>query len=215
MRRTVTFLALLLSAHTSWSQPHPQLEPDESLLFSPESPEYIARVREGLLKDLPIFRAFLVFSNPSFESAWVAWVEVEPESKACSRTFASPPPSGAQSTAPDVPAKPESRCVPLDAKLANAIAEAWLSMLWNVRYQPTDEIGLDGTTFHFSGFCRGVGILAGQTWSPHDATPTGRLVALAEALKAYALAPSREATQSLRKRAAAVPADRRLTSRCS
>jgi len=103
----------------------------------------------------------------------------------------------------------------VDAKLADTIAQGWLTMLWNVRYQPTDEIGADGTTFHFSGFCRGVGQLSGQTWSPDPATPTGRLVALAEAIKAYSLAPSQEATDALRKRAAVVPVDRRLTRRCT
>jgi len=69
--------------------------------------------------------------------------------------------------------------------------------------------------FHFSGFCRGVGILAGQTWSPEANMPTGRLVALAEALRAYSLSPSPGAAESLRKRAADVRFDRRLTRRCS
>ena len=79
----------------------------------------------------------------------------------------------------------------------------------------TDQTGVDGTTFHFAGFCRGVGQLTGRTWSPDPDTPTGRLVALAEAVKAYSLAPSTDSTEALRKRARAVPSNRRLTARCT
>ena len=211
----MTLLALLLSAETSWgASPLPQLEPDDSI-FSSFEREYSTAVREALLTGVPL-TAFSVVTIPSFTPEWAAWVEIEPEPRACSRIVPAPIWNGAEPTRPNLPGElPAPKCAPLTAKLAKSIANAWLGMLWGVRYQSSDVMGGDGVGFHFAGFCPGPGILAGQTWSPEAGTPTARLVALAEALRAYSVDPSSEAADSLRKRAAAVPLDRRLTRRCS
>ncbi|MEO6873372.1 MAG: hypothetical protein ABI222_00985 [Opitutaceae bacterium] len=53
------------------------------------------------------------------------------------------------------------------------------------RYPDFAKIGLDGVTYHFSTFATGIGIRAGQTWSPDSGTVCGKLVNLGEQMHAY------------------------------
>ena len=80
-------------------------------------------------------------------------------------------------------------------------------MLRGTHYpEPDNRVRFDGVTYHFSGFSRGQGRLAGHTWSPDPNTDAGRLVALAEALRAYSLAPSEGGERTLCDLASALPA---------
>lgn len=69
------------------------------------------------------------------------------------------------------------RCVlPIDPKLGAAIVEVWKEILSRVKPQPPTD-GLDGETIHFSMTADGHE-LAGQTWSPPEASEAGRLSAI-------------------------------------
>ena len=80
---------------------------------------------------------------------------------------------------------PKVRCdAVIENDLANDIAALWEKMLFETRYEKSDSLGLDGTTYHFSmtsGFQR----LAGKTWSPNSQTRAGKLVALSHAMSTF------------------------------
>ena len=88
---------------------------------------------------------------------------------------------------------PLTRCEkPLDTAVAQRITSAWIGVLRETRYLPAETgIGLDGTTYHFSGYHRppgknyNEGFFAGQTWSPDPDTKPGRLAKLASSLVQY------------------------------
>ena len=127
-------------------------------------------VRETLLKDVSS-ESFLVVTLPSFRPEWMAWVEAQPQPRACSRTAESPIWNGPVSE-PRVPAEPPTlRCAPLAGKVARAIGAGWVAMLRGTHYSappPDGEFWLtrDGVTYHFSGISAGQGRLAGRTWCP-------------------------------------------------
>lgn len=72
----------------------------------------------------------------------------------------------------------------ISLELAIAIQRAWARMLLLTRYPAGVSRGLDGTTYRFSTFVRGMGDLEGETWSPDEGLPA-EMVALGESLKDF------------------------------
>ena len=77
----------------------------------------------------------------------------------------------------------------ISSELAQLLEQLLDKHLDGVRYAYSDSVGLDGTTYHFSNFRRGIGVRTGQTWSPDPQWPTGRLVKVTEMLRDLTLAP--------------------------
>jgi len=145
------------------------------------------------------------------------WVSLEPTPRVCSRSLIAPIWNGATPTQPLITASlPEAKCSSLSSEVAAVVSEAWVVMLRGVRYPPpSNVIGLDGTTYHFSALDAGER-LAGQIWSPKASTPTARLVAVVEALRAYSVSSTTQGAMALCRLALAVnPEGRRLTGRCT
>lgn len=69
-------------------------------------------------------------------------------------------------------------------ELAVAIHRTWARMLLLTRYPAGVSRGLDGTTYRFSTFVRGMGVLEGEAWSPSEGLPA-EMVALGEALRDF------------------------------
>lgn len=92
-----------------------------------------------------------------------------------------------ESVEPSSPAAAPSRAsctAPLRGRLGPELVDAWARALRAV--QPGEKLltGLDGEMFHFTAKTP-TGWLRGQTWSPDEKTPPGRLVAMVEALRTY------------------------------
>ncbi len=56
----------------------------------------------------------------------------------------------------------------ISLQLATAIQRVLGKLLHNTRYPSEATMGLDGVTYQFSTWVRGLGTLFGQTWSPDD-----------------------------------------------
>ena len=211
--RLALVAAVLITANAAQAGEH--LEPENGELSGGWPNDYHAAVRDTLVRGVHP-GALLVVTLPSFRPEWAAWVQSEPEPRACSCTVPVPIWNGADPSHPHVPAEaPAPSCAPLSSKVARAIRAGWIAMLRATRYEEDDSLRFDGVAYHFSGFARGQGRLAGSTWSPDPNTDTGRLVELAEALLAYSLAPSEGGERALCDLASALPAASRDSSeRC-
>jgi hypothetical protein len=215
MNRWAAVALILLTQIAVGISAQGRLEPDESV-FSSLLSEYYQGVRTVLLEGVPVGAAAVVVL-PSFEAEWAVWSVREPKPSVCSRIASSPIWNGEKPGSPNVPERsPEPKCAAVSPAIAEDLDDLWVAMLRRVAYpRPSDTIGLDGTTYHFSILARGRR-LAGQVWSPSRKSETGRLVAVAEALRGYTRAPSVDAAVALCERVAAVQVNgRRLTSRCS
>ena len=84
----------------------------------------------------------------------------------------------------DVPL--DTAYAPLDAELAKRIATVWQSALLSARQPVEPKVGLDGTTFTFSMWVYGYGIVSGSTWSPTAGSDMHSLVALSSVLAKFA-----------------------------
>jgi hypothetical protein len=74
-----------------------------------------------------------------------------------------------------------NRCeMPIGNRLGERITEVWRKMLMRTRYSAQYTAGLDGATFEFSMFVRGLGPISGKVWLPERDSSTGTLVALAD-----------------------------------
>jgi hypothetical protein len=84
--------------------------------------------------------------------------------------------------------------VEIDKESADAVEAVWYRMLRGVRYPDEKRFGDDGHSYDFSRNMPGSpfdgpgGPQEGWIWSPDDESPTGRLVAIGEKLREYALA---------------------------
>ena len=84
-----------------------------------------------------------------------------------------------------------SKRIEIGEPLATAVAALWNTAIGQVRYPaPTISIRGDGTTYTFVAFKAGVGLRAGETWSPATATPMAQLVNIALRLQKLANAPT-------------------------
>ena len=217
MEKSTFAFAILLAAVGSRSEPYPHLVPEYGPFSAASLPEYYTAVRavlfEGVSDATP-----RVIVLPSFEPEWSVWVDLEPEPRSCSRAVESPLWNDLDPARPNRPSEISTpNCAPLQLNVAQTVAAGWYAMLRGTRY-PTASNGVsfDGVSYHFAAFVPGLGDLEGQTHSPNSDTPTGRFVALVEALRAYSVAPSVTAQQSLCQTARSLlPFFRRLTRRCS
>lgn len=59
----------------------------------------------------------------------------------------------------------------ISLELAVAIQRAWGKMLQHTKYPAKASMGLDGITYQFSVWVRGLGYLHGETWTPDGGLP--------------------------------------------
>ncbi len=157
-----------------------------------------------------------VLVMPSFRPEWVAWIESTP--RACTRAAPHAIWNGAAPDSPNtVPVTIPPVCAPISATLAEDLRISWRSQLGRTRQpDPSDTVGMDGTTYVFLQWSSVGHPIAGNTWSPYAESPMGRLVATALLLRRLVLAPSPELEIALCKANRAIlPLHRRLTRRCS
>jgi hypothetical protein len=214
MDRLVAVSAICLALVVAHLSAQHRLEPDQSI-FASGLIEYYRGVRMALLADVPAAAAVVVVL-PSFEPEWAAWSVRAPRPSACSRVAASPIWNGDKPDVPNVstPAL-DVKCAAISPGMAGDLAQAWETMLRRVAYPPpSGTIGLDGTTYHFSLLALDRQ-LAGKVWSPKPESETGRLVSVAEALRAFTSAPSGDTEAALCESVVALRVNgRRLTSAC-
>ena len=74
----------------------------------------------------------------------------------------------------------------ISAQLAIAIHRVWARMLQQTKYPATFSSGLDGNTYQFSVWLRGLGNLHGETWSPDNGL-LAEFVSLGEALAEFSV----------------------------
>ena len=92
------------------------------------------------------------------------------------------PPNSATNSDTDVKISRMDRKISLD--LAVAIQRVWAKALHLTRYPSAASNGVDGTTYQFSVWVRGLGDLQGETWSPGRGLPSD-LVAIGSDLIAF------------------------------
>jgi hypothetical protein len=78
-----------------------------------------------------------------------------------------------------------NRCSkPLSEAMATDILSILERELFRVKHPEKDSGGLDGSKYHYS-MRKGLRTLAGQTWSPSNNLPTGKLVGISNSLYEY------------------------------
>ena len=73
----------------------------------------------------------------------------------------------------------------IEMDLAIAIQRAWGRMLQHTKYPANYSKGLDGITYQFSAWVRGLGDLHGQTWTPSGGLPA-EIASLGNELRTFA-----------------------------
>lgn len=84
------------------------------------------------------------------------------------------------------------RDVEIPKPLAEVIYQIWVNALLQTHYDKKSSMGLDGTTFIFSSFVRGLGWLHGTTWSPVAQLPPRWLADTGDQLFVFANDPKRD-----------------------
>lgn len=129
-------------------------------------PEYAIALKE----DSGTYRLFRLAPEKSYWSVYYA------------REFGSDRGDADSHREPKIAEKSCEREVTSD--LASSILEVWEAMLLKTRHKKSDEIGLDGVTYHFAGRFN-FQLFSGQIWSPGPDTQPGKLVGLAQAMGAW------------------------------
>jgi len=88
--------------------------------------------------------------------------------------------------------------VEITPQLATAIYALWANAILDARYS-RGGLGLDGTTYAFSTWLRGVGWPSATTWSPDRDLPPKWMVEAGEEILAYGRAKTRDAPKLLSK----------------
>jgi len=139
--------------------------------------DYQVAVRKVLLtgeSDRPYFR---VVSLPAFFAEWSLTIEQPAAGEARVEVAQARKQvyTGKGYRAPGV----EKFVTRIDAPTAEALRAVLEKMLLETRSCETlgGLGGFDGVTYSFSGFILLRGVLAGETWSPHESTRAGQLVA--------------------------------------
>jgi hypothetical protein len=88
----------------------------------------------------------------------------------------------------------DARLIELEipGELASLVYEIWANALLEVRYTRIGHLGLDGTTYTFSTFLRGIGFLNGSTWSPEDNLPPKWMVESGDVIMNYSRSSARD-----------------------
>ena len=163
--------------------------------------EHDLALRKALFKgaEFNAYRARVV-CVPSFKPAWAATLVCEDEEG--DQTAYSLPCADFEGQSGVGVDRAEVRRIkaPLDRKAGEAVQRVWLSMLRGVRHPRHPVAGADGVSYHFSRFVRlpsddplaPAGWETGQVWTPDPGSPPGRLAALADRLRTYAIAQPEE-----------------------
>jgi hypothetical protein len=89
----------------------------------------------------------------------------------------------------------------LPLEIAEALHRTWVNALFETRHSRSAFRGLDGATFQFGAFVRGLGWLSGQTWSPDTDAPPRHMIVISKALHDFTQGKvSREDVQVTTKR---------------
>lgn len=139
--------------------------------------EYYSKVREVLYVGLADDALAQVVVRPSFQPEYALSIERQDQRYYLLYNVAQRSIWGALQTKQGPPVTVESRRVEIGEPLAMAVVALWNTAIGQTRYPPpTVTIRSDGTTYTFVTFQAGVGLRAGQTWSPAASTPMARLV---------------------------------------
>lgn len=81
------------------------------------------------------------------------------------------------------------RELPFPKDIAESVCDVWLNMLRGARFPDSGWSGRDGVNYHFNYWGPEAFLVefCGRTWSPEKDTAPGRLVALADALRDFAI----------------------------
>lgn len=89
-----------------------------------------------------------------------------------------------------------TRKAAISEELALSISRLFNTAIQQVKYPPTaPRTGFDGTRFIFITSQQGIGIRAGQTWSPIIGTDLGALVEIVNHLQSLAISPTDQVLQ--------------------
>ena len=88
----------------------------------------------------------------------------------------------------------DARLIELEipSEIAGVVYEIWANALLEVRYTRIGHLGLDGTTYLFSTYLRGVGFLNGSAWSPEDDLPPKWMVEAGDLIMEYSRSVARD-----------------------
>ena len=179
-----------------------ELQPSDDVLSEPISLGYYLALRRSLSAEHE-YRKCQVLTVPSFAPEWAVYL-IRDDTGPAQVVYKvlktqlwldmpyNRPQAEAGSNAPEanVTGEPsvERTIAMLSAPTAELLERVWVSVLARVKYPETITLGVDGTSYYVSHWQRGLGVRSGKTWSPDSQSPAGALVALATALRTYALA---------------------------
>ncbi|MES2624661.1 MAG: hypothetical protein V4628_05255 [Pseudomonadota bacterium] len=192
-------ISLWLTSISAIAQDTNHLLPENSVYAIPSLATYYFKVGQTF-NDVFSFDAAKVVVLPSFGYEYV--VGIEGGGEGCSLVHAETTVRLSGYEIIDQPSDDESLDDPLDAplkifsqsiapELCNQINEIWQTILLDTRYAVPNEsdgisLGGDGTSYHFSTWVMGTGVLSGQTHSPAQTTLSGKLVELSHSMSSYA-----------------------------
>ena len=208
----VLIAALLALPGQALGQVYDHLEPDDSIFGYEWSRDYYSNVAQVLGSVVPDGSP-RVYVLPSNMNEYV--IGIDDEEEPCRVVFGraeytiwvyesrkQTPELYALTS--DFPEDPRSVAVevssqPVPADQCERIRGAWTAVLLRTRYPDPDEarLGLDGVSFRFSVWQRGLGMLSGKTWSPERQTVPGKLVALSLAMRNYARSGDRDSYEPM------------------
>jgi hypothetical protein len=96
----------------------------------------------------------------------------------------------------DEPRRVEPLETQITQEMAAVVYTIWANGILDARYS-RQPLGLDGTTYQFSTFLRGVGWPGARTWSPSADLPPKWLVTAGTDVLTYARAPNRDSGKLL------------------
>lgn len=210
--RSLAVPGLLLSASALAQGPGAHLEPDDSMFGYEWRRDYYSNVAKVLGNVVPE-QSPKVYVLPSNMREYV--VGIDDEEGACAIVFGrveytlwiyesrkeNPELKQLTSEYPDDPLDVEVvvETQPAARNFCDRIREAWVAVLLKTRYPEPDDVrlGLDGVSFHFSVWLRGMGMLNGKVWSPENQTIPGKLTALTFAMRNYARSGSQDELEKM------------------
>ncbi|MBF9221784.1 hypothetical protein [Hymenobacter ruricola] len=160
---------------------------------------YYPKVQEALcagLSDTPLARVVVL---PSFSPEYALSLEEKAHKYYLTYRVCLTSAWGALQRKETKPVAVSTVTVELGAPAAVAVASAFNKAILQTKYPaPTEgfSVRLDGTTYAFITFQRGVGLQSGETWSPVAGTKMGKLVAIVETLKKVTITPADQPLQA-------------------
>jgi len=96
----------------------------------------------------------------------------------------------------DVPRQVDTLETEIPKEMAAVLYTLWANAILDARYSRQSP-GLDGTTYEFSTFLRGIGYPSARTWSPEEDLPPKWLASAGEDVLAYARGQNRDTNKLL------------------